>query len=300
MLELNDDAVFYAFSADLEPVMTIKSGDTVRIRTQDCFANQLKADNTIDGLDWDRVNPATGPIYIEGAEPGDVLKVHLHAIDVDSKACMCTGEAEGTCGDLFADGLVNVVKPVVDGKLIWDEGVELDCRPMIGVIGVAPEPGKSINCGTPDHHGGNMDTTIIEAGATLYFPVSVEGALFGCGDVHAVMGDGEISVSGAEIASWVTASFEVLKDRSLTNPALLNDTQFCTIASEPSLDAACDTAVHDMVRILSERCEGISTEDLVMLLSLCADVQVSQIVDPQKTARFVVPRRVVEAYGFTW
>lgn len=301
MQELSDQKVLFAFSADLEPALNCKSGETVRIRTKDCFGNQLQTpEDGIDALDWDNVNPATGPVFVEGAHPGDVLKVELLKIEVDQQASMCTGENEGTLGDIFHDGLHSTLKPVKDGVLTWGNGVTLDCNPMIGVIGVAPADGQSINCGTPGHHGGNMDNTMVSQGATLYFPIAAEGALFGCGDMHAVMGDGEIGVCGAEIAGYVTARLTVLSDRTLPNPVLENDEAFTTIASAPTFDEAADTAVHDMVALLTQRTSGISTPDLVMLLSLCADVQVCQIVDPLRTARFVVPKKVLAAYGFDW
>ncbi len=303
MIELSDEHVIFEFSDAARPALTIPSGETVRIRTKDCFGNQLQTpEDSIDALDWDNVNPATGPVYVEGAHAGDVLKVELLKVSVDDHAAMCTGEHEGTLGDIFHDGLRSALRPIRDGRLVWDEarGVELPLKPMIGVIGVAPAGGERVNCGTPGHHGGNMDNTQIGEGTTLYFPVACDGALFGCGDLHAVMGDGEIGVSGAEVAGHVTARLTALHDRALANPVLEDADRFITIASAPTLDEACDTAVHDMVAILSARLTGISTEDLVMLLSLCGDVQVCQIVDPQRTARFAVPKRVIEAYGFTW
>lgn len=301
MIELSDEKVIFEFSDAAEPLLTVASGETVRIRTKDCFGNQLQTEeDSIDELDWDNVNPATGPIFVEGAHAGGVLKVELLEVDVDDHTAMCTGENEGTLGDIFHNGLSSCVKQIRDGKLIWDDKVSLDLKPMIGVIGVAPADGQRINCGTPGHHGGNMDNTRIGQGATLYFPVACEGALFGCGDMHAVMGDGEIGVSGAEVAGHVTARLTALDDRSITSPVLETADEFMTIASAPTLDEAADKAVHDMVRILEERTEGISTENLVMLLSLCADVEVCQIVDPLRTARFVVPKKVIEAYGFTW
>lgn len=301
MIELSDDRTFFEFTAKAEPALKVNSGDTVRIRTKDCFGNQLKTpEDTIATLDWDNVNPGTGPIFVEGAKPGDVLKVELLKLEIDEQCAMCTGEEEGTLGDLFHDGYVNILRPVRDGKVIWGDGVEIDCNPMIGVIGVAPEGDEGINCGTPGHHGGNMDNTMITQGSTLYFPVATEGALFGCGDMHAVMGDGEVSVSGAEIAGHVTARLTALHDRTLGNPVLENADSFITIASAPTFDEAADTAVHDMVSILGQRLTGISTEDLVMLLSLVGNVQVCQIVDPMRTARFVVPKKVISHYGFNW
>ncbi len=301
MLEISDENVIFSFSQDQAPVARIASGECIRIRTKDCFGNQLQSpQDSIDALDWDNVNPATGPVFVEGARPGTVLKVELLKIEVDDQSSMCTGQDEGTCGDLFADGLHSTLKRVEEGKLIWGNGIELDCDPMIGVIGVAPAQGASINCGTPGHHGGNMDNTMVAEGSVLYFPVAAPGALFGCGDMHAVMGDGEIGVCGAEIAGYVTARLTVLDDRTLTSPVLENEEFFTTIASAATLDEACELAVHDMMELLEPRLSGITRADLVMLLSLCADVQVCQIVDPLRTARFVVPKKVLKAYGFSW
>ena len=302
MIELSDEKVIFAFSDANEPVLTINPGDTVRIHTRDCFSNQLQPPaGNIGALDWDNINPATGPIFINGAKPGSVLKVKIESIEFAPTACMCTGEDEGVMGDIFTDGMTNVFRPVVDGKLIWSDKLTLEPRPMIGVIGVAPANGESINCGTPGSHGGNMDNTMVAPGATLYFPVAAEGALFGCGDMHAVMGDGEIGVSGGEIAGWPTLTFDVLADRTLTNPVLENDVAFSTIASAPTLDEACDIAVHDMVRIIKQfAADAPADDELVMLLSLCVNVEVCQIVDPMKTARFVIPKYVLGALGFAW
>ena len=179
---------------------------------------------------------------------------------------------------------------------MWDEELRIPLRPMIGVIGVAPA-GEPVNCGTPGSHGGNMDNTAITAGATLYFPVYTDGALFGCGDMHAAMGDGEISVSGAEAAGWATVTLDALPKLALTDPLIENATHLGVIASAESLDAAADRAVHEMVDLICDR-TGKLAEEMVMLLSLVADVQVCQMVDPEKTVRFMVPKYVLDSCGF--
>ena len=189
MQELNDERVLFAFARDLEPALTVASGETVRIRTQDCFGNQVQTpEDELDEIDWDRINPATGPVF-------------------------------------------------------------------------------------------------------------VEGALFGCGDMHAAMGDGEISVSGAEVAGYATVTLTALPDLHLVDPLIENGTHLGIIASAESLDAAADRAVHEMVDLLHDR-TGVDEAELVMLLSLVADVQVCQMVDPQKTVRFMVPKYVLESLGF--
>lgn len=296
MVELDDEKVFYAFDKALEPAMVVPSGTTVRVRTKDCFGNQIqKPEDELDGIDWDHTNPATGPIFVEGAVPGGALKVSVGAIEFDNKSVSCTGENEGVCGDRFNAWSTQVCE--IDGdELVWDERLRIPLRPMIGVIGVAPE-GDPINCGTPGSHGGNMDNTAITAGATLYFPVFADGALFGCGDMHAVMGDGEISVSGAEAAGWATVTLTAMPELKLVDPLIENATHFGVIASAETLDAAADRAVHEMVDLICDR-TAEDPDKVVMLLSLVGDVQVCQMVDPEKTVRFMVPKYVLDALGF--
>ena len=297
MIELDDSKTLFSFDKDLKPVLKVPSGETVRIRTKDCFGNQLQGpEDQLSEIDWEAINPATGPIYVEGAVAGGTLKVHIDNIELDAQTSSCTGKDEGVCGDRFSDWATHFCK-VEDGKVVWDERLSIPVAPMIGVIGVAPE-GEPVNCGTPGKHGGNMDNTAIAAGATLYFPVAVDGALFGCGDMHAVMGDGEVSVSGAEVAGYATVTLTAMPELSVPNPLIENDTYFGIIVSAESLDKAAELAVQQMVDLLASRTNE-SEADLVMLLSLVADVRVCQMVDPEKTVRFMVPKYVLDAIGFT-
>ena len=297
MIELDDGKTLFSFDKDLEPVLKVPSGETVRIRTKDCFGNQLQGpEDQLSEIDWEAINPATGPIYVEGAVAGGALKVHIDNIELDAQTSSCTGKDEGVCGDRFSDWATHFCK-VENGKVVWDERLSIPLAPMIGVIGVAPE-GEPVNCGTPGKHGGNMDNTAIAAGATLYFPVAVDGALFGCGDMHAVMGDGEVSVSGAEVAGYATVTLTALPELSVPNPLIENDTHFGIIVSAESLDKAAELAVQQMVDLLASRTNE-SEADLVMLLSLVADVRVCQMVDPEKTVRFMVPKYVLDAIGFS-
>ena len=297
MIELDDSKTLFSFGKDLEPVLKVPSGETARIRTKDCFGNQLQGpEDQLSEIDWEAINPATGPIYVEGAVAGGTLKVHIDNIELDAQTSSCTGKDEGVCGDRFSDWATHFCK-VEDGKVVWDERLSIPLAPMIGVIGVAPE-GEPVNCGTPGKHGGNMDNTAIAAGATLYFPVAVDGALFGCGDMHAVMGDGEVSVSGAEVAGYATVTLTALPELSVPNPLIENETHFGIIVSAESLDKAAELAVQQMVDLLASRTNE-SEADLVMLLSLVADVRVCQMVDPEKTVRFMVPKYVLDAIGFS-
>ena len=143
-----------------------------------------------------------------------------------------------------------------------------------------------------------MDTTLITKGAALYLPVFQEGALFGLGDLHAAMGDGEIGVSGIEVAGKVTVTLEVIKGKTIPHPFVVNEEGAAIIVSKPTLDEAAKEAVECFIDIM-QPLTGLSVADLSMLFSVSGHVQVSQIVDPLMTARFFVPSQVFDAYKVT-
>ena len=287
---------FFSFSGDNKPVLSIKSKDKVEIETMDCFSNQITGPgDTLESIDWDLVNPATGPIWVEGAEPGDVLKVTIESIRIGEQGVMATGEGLGVFGDNLT-GLSTRLIPIEGSVARFDEDVEVPLNKMIGVIGVAPE-GEPVNCGTPGEHGGNMDTRLISEGASVYLPVFKEGALFGTGDVHAAMGDGEVCVTGVEIASRLTLKFELIRGMRLRSPLVENGGTISTIASEPNLEEAAGRAALDMEALVLNNAT-IERDKLAMLFSAVGDLQISQVVDPLRTARFTVPLAYLAKYGF--
>ena len=208
---LPSTASIYAFSPDNPPALTVPDGAVVYIDTCDCFDDQLRTEaDTLETLDWEKINPATGPIYIEGVRAGGVLKVTIESIDVGEQGVIATGKGLGVLGDRF-EGMTRRYIPFVDGAAVWDDKLSLPLRPMIGVIGVAPA-GDDVPCGTPGHHGGNMDTRLIAEGATIYLPVAVPGALLAACDLHAAMGDCEVAVTGVEVAGSVTLQVSLRTD----------------------------------------------------------------------------------------
>ncbi len=295
MLKLSKSNFIFNFSKDNPPVLRVRSGDEISIETMDCFSDQIRnPQDRLEDMDWNRINPATGPIRVEDAHPGDALKVTIEKITLKDRAVLATGKGLGVLGDRI-EGLKSKTVDITDNAVVFDEVLSIPVRPMIGVIGVAPE-GPAINCGTPGSHGGNMDNAMIGEGAVLYLPVFVEGALFALGDLHAAMGNGEIGVSGAEVAADVLVKIDLIKEVNLRNPIVENPEAVATVASAETLDEAAETAVHDMEGLLSPAI-GKATHETAMLLSLVADVEVCQIVDPMKTARFVLPKWVLERYG---
>ncbi len=183
----------------------------------------------------------------------------------------------------------------IAGDTAQVSGADVPVRPMIGVIGVAPV-GDPVPCGSPGSHGGNMDTRLIGEGATLYLPVSAPGALLAAGDLHAAMGDGEICGTGIEVAGAITMVVDVRRDLAIVNPVLETAEVVATIASAETLDEAAELATRDMADLVMRRLE-LSAADATMLMSAAGQLQVSQVVDPLKTARFAMAKTVIAAYG---
>lgn len=213
MIQIKSDKHVYTFSSENAPILTVPAGSTVEIETLDCFENQLRtSEDTLEALDWDRTNPVTGPIHIEGASAGDTLKIKIEKIILNEKGTAMCGAGMGTLGHLLHGSYTKIIE-IKDNMAQFSPDLALPLNPMIGVIGVAPDQGASINTGTPGHHGGNMDNVMITEGAILYLPVFIEGAGFALGDVHAVMGDGEIGVTGLEIPAEVTVTLDIIKGK---------------------------------------------------------------------------------------
>ncbi len=290
---LDDSRYITYFSKDAEPVLSVPDGATVRIRTIDCYMNNLRAENDPRGEAPGPVNscnPATGPIYIEGARPGDTLKCEILDIEVDEYASMRIRPGGGFMGDRVTKKLVRAVS-IKDGFAAL-AGVRIPVEPMIGVIGAAPA-GEPIDTETPHAHGGNMDNRLIRAGSTLYLPVHVDGALFAVGDVHAQMGDGEVGLCGLECPAYVTVRLSVIRGRQEALPVLEYEGSFQTIASAETLDQAAKLASDVMLDFLEKR-TNIEHNDLVMVMGQICDLAICQVVDPLLTVRMTLRSGILD------
>jgi len=263
---------------------------TIVFEAQDALGGQVRsADDVLAGLDFARINPATGPVYIEGSEPGDTLLVHVQSIETADRGVIVTGPGMGVLGDAVQRHATRIL-PIENGEVVFGD-LRIPARPMIGVIGVAPAEG-SYATGTAYRHGGNMDTKEIVAGCTICLPVSQSGALLALGDVHAVMGDGEVCVSACEVAARVTVGIEVLKGRQTEWPVVEAEGWIYIVVSLPTIEEATVEATRQAVKLLRVA-RGLSEEDAYMLASLVADIRISQLVDPNKTAKAAIPAWIV-------
>ena len=276
----------YNFSKKHEPIIHVKAGERVDIEALDALANQVRNEgDTLDSLDWNRVNAATGPVFIEGAETGDVLKVSINKITIDDKGTMLAGEGMGLVGNLLKGSHVKIIH-IKDGMAEFSDKLRLPLNPMIGVIGVAPK-GDAVNTGTPGKHGGNMDNLMVAEGAVIYFQVETPGALFALGDIHAAMGDGEICVTGIEIPATVNVTLDVIKNKKIGQPLLENKDVITVVASALTSDEAAVIASEEMLQLLSGKI-SLPDHEIAMLMSLVGQLQFCQMVDPLKTVRFVM------------
>lgn len=298
MLTIHTDTKIHRMARENAPAARAMSGETVRFETLDCFGCQIKSeDQHLGGLDWSNINPATGPLFIEGAMPGDVLKVEILDIELDDHGVMVDGPGEGVMGGVLTDEATKIL-PVENGMVRFNDRLSFPLSPMIGVIGTAPA-GDPIDTGTPGAHGGNMDCTKIGAGTTLYLPVNVEGALLAMGDMHALMGDGEVGVCGVEIAGAITVRVTALKGCGLPTPFLVTQDAAMAIFSAETVDEAGAGATLAMHRFLMQEL-GMSDHEAGMLLSVAGNLCICQVVDPEKTCRMELPRTVTKAYQYTF
>ena len=288
--------VFFAFTPENTPVAHVQQEDVVTLETHDCFEGQIQTkDDLVTNLNWDHVNPATGPVYIEGTKPGDILRVDLLEVEVGPQSSMVTVPGEGALGGMITEMETTILKREGD-EIVFKDKIRVPKRPMVGVIGVAPSEGSVAN-GTPGAHGGNMDCTLISQGNRVYFTVGVEGALFGAGDMHAAMGDGEIVVCGAETPGMLRFSAKVMDMAGLPTPFVETPELVATIFSAPGLDAAAQGAIDHMAQFLT-KFAGLPLNDAGMLMSLVGQLKFCQVVDPLKTVRFEFPKSVLNQYGY--
>ena len=287
--------VIHSFSPDHRPVCRVKAGDTIVFETYDCHMGQLLLEGSYFAhVDHRLANPATGPIYIEEACPGDMVLVEILDIGLDQVGILDKGPTGGALKGYFPEYVIRRL-PVKDGTIFYGE-LEIPVRPMIGVIGTAPRHGEESTLTAKDH-GGNMDCTSIAPGASLYLPVNVPGALLAMGDLHAIMGDGECGNCGVEIGGRVTVRVDVLKSPDLPWPLAELADRWIVIASGETVDRACAQAAEQMFGFLTAKA-GLSPMDAGMYIDMFGSLVVCQIVNPYKTVRLEMPKWPLEQKGF--
>lgn len=281
------DKVVYSFSPRHKPVQHVEPGDLVLLEAEDAVGGQVKSeDAALESLDWSRVDGATGPLYIEGAEKGDTLVTEILDIKTESRGVILAVPGNGVLKDKPFKAAAKIVK-IEDGFAYYDD-IRVRSIPLIGTIGVAPAEGEQ-SSSTSGKHGGNIDCKEITSGTRLYLPVFVDGALFSAGDLHAAQADGELCVSAIEIPGSIMLRFSLIKKKQPPWPILETKDHYSYLVAGDSLDDATVKASEAAVEALM-RARQCSFEKAYMLSSLLVDIKVNQVVDPQRGVRASIPR----------
>lgn len=288
---LTKENLHFSWNNTNEPAVKIESGDIVVMETAEITDNQITYKSTtedIESLDWDRFYPLSGPVYIEGAEPGDTLAIEI--LDIHNKGWGWSAILPdlSLLGEDFKEPYLRIFD-LSDGEHIYfREDIKIPIEPSLGTMGVCPKGAKDLSALPPRISGGNIDIRYLKKGTTLYLPVQEPGALFSCADGHAAMGDGEVSGTGVECALYVSYKFTLLKGKSIPSPQYkttgeltpkVNDGDFYgTTGIDTDLYKAAQQALRAMINHVSETYH-MSKEDAYLLCTLCVDLKISEIVN---------------------
>ena len=302
-----DTVVWGYYSSDTRPVLNISSGDFVRVHTL-VTSNPSELERI--GIPPDEIEQElrdvqsvtdrgsgphvlTGPISIEGAEPGDVLEVKIHSIEL---AIPYGYNRIGDPGFLSDEVFIRNVRVIrLDReKMIanFTPDIQIPIRPFFGSLGVAPpaDAGR-IGSAPPWIHAGNLDNKELVAGTTLFIPIHISGANFQIGDGHAAQGNGEVDLTAIETSLKGTLQFIVRKDMELTWPRAETPTHVITMGTDRDLTAATKVAVREMLHYLTS-VRGLSVEDAYPLMSIAVDLSITQLVDGRKGVHAMLPKEI--------
>jgi acetamidase/formamidase len=286
--------IHYRWNNALAPVLTIESGDEVVVETRSGEDDQLKPGDTAEALDRvdfsRRLHALTGPIAVAGARPGDALAVHILQLQTGAFGFTMQRPGRGLLTD-FAPYLR--FYRLTGEAAAFEPGIEVPIRPFLGVMGVAPAEAGEHSTVPPGRHGGNLDCRDLVAGATLFLPVFVPGALFSCGDGHAGQGDGEVCVTAIECAMTTRFRFELLKGLDIAEPQAETPDAYMTLSAAPTLEEASRSAISAMLELVG-RLSGLGRADAYALASVGIDVRINQVVNhPMMGVRAVLPKRLI-------
>ncbi|MGX9117243.1 acetamidase/formamidase family protein [Mesorhizobium sp. BHbsci] len=291
------------------PTERVAPGSTIEFQCLDSSGGQLQADSTVADvalLDFAKVNPVTGPIYVEGAEPGDALKVTIEMFKPSGFGWTANIPGFGLLADNFSEPALNIwtydavsLEPALFGK-----HARVPLKPFAGTIGNAPAEMGLHSVVPPRRVGGNLDIRDLAAGTTLYLPVEVAGALFSVGDTHAAQGDGEVCGTAIESPMDVVLKLDLIKDIRLKTPRFTTPGPVTrhldakgyevTTGIGPDLMTGAREAVSQMIDLLAGR-YAMDPVEAYMLVSVCGDLRISEIVDmPNWVVSFYFPRCVFE------
>lgn len=290
------------WSAAIPPVLTVPSGAVVEVFTKEASDGQITPETTaadLAAVDFGLIHALTGPIAVEGAMPGDLLAVTIHAAEVQGPGWSGIFPGFGFLADEFTDPWIRSFEMAPGATEVrFDDGITLPLAPFPGVLGVAPATEEMLVTIPPRANGGNMDNRHMGAGTTVYLPVQVPGANFSIGDAHAVQGDGEVSGSAIEVPMRLLLTLEVVENpRSITEPEYETAAYYGTTGFATTIDEAAKKATRAMIGwIVTEH--GLTREEAYVLCSLAGDLKISETVDvPHMLVSMHMPKSIFGAAG---
>lgn len=272
------------WSRSIAPVLSVPSGAIVEAFTEEATDAQLNVKSTIEDManvSFDPIHPLTGPIYVEEAQPGDVLAVTMHKIEVGNWGWSAIFPGFGYLADTYTEPYLKTFEiDSVEKMIHFSDKIKIPTRPFAGVMGVAPDTDSLLSTIPPRANGGNMDDPNMVEGTTVYFPVFVEGALFSIGDAHAVQGLGEVSGTAVESPMRFIFELKLLKGQKpyLNEPQYETDDYYAVTAFGTSIDEATKKAVKYMIEYLVNE-HNLTEEDAYILCSLAGDLKIAEVVD---------------------
>ena len=291
MKRISRDHINYTFSKEVRPVLEIEPGEDVVFETLDAASGKIET--TEDALTVfapkEQANPASGPVAVKGAEIGDSLVVRIKEIDLAPYGYSRIRSGGGVIIEELDPPQAKIIQ--IEGETVhFTDRIKFPTRPMVGVIGVAPA-GEAVHTFYPGPHGGNMDCNLIRESSKVYLPVSAPGALLSIGDVHASMGDGELTGGGIDIGAKVTVTVDLLKGRSWKRPWVETEDVWATCSNAPDLAEAIKIATSDMTTFLADKLE-ITREEAFILIGARGDIKVGQAagLEMDVTTYLAVPK----------
>jgi amidase len=276
---LKSDRFVTELSKDNPPAYEVEDGETFVVETLDCRGGFVQRDGILTP-GGPAPNPATGPIEVTGSRPGEAIAVTIHDIQTADWGFIGGGQ-----------DVKSIVVEIEDGIATYPWGLRLPVSPIMGVIGLAP-PGDAFSTMVPSDWGGNLDTVDVCAGATVYLPVTIPGGMLMVGDVHALQGDSECSGTGVECAAEVTLTVRRVTDPLWPSVYLVRDEKLMIFSHGETVDDAAWGAVASMAELLT-KLTGLSDFESRGLLSTAGEVRISQIVNPKKTCRAIIPKEAI-------
>lgn len=278
---LTSDQTHNKFSKSIPPVLTVNSGAVIEMSTEEATDGQLSLDSDTSDLmniSFDPIHPLTGPVFVNEAQPGDVLAVTLHKIEIGEWGWTAILPGFGFLADEFTEPHLRTFELSGKNNVRFADGINIPLKPFAGVLGVAPDTDSLLSTIPPRANGGNMDDPNMVEGTTIYLPVFVEGALFSIGDAHAAQGLGEVCGTAIEAPMKFLVELNLMKGLEVEEPQYENDKVYAVTAFATTIDEAAKKATGYMIDYLVKNYQ-LSRNDAYMLCSLAGDLKIAEVVD---------------------